>query len=701
MLAFFLLFTVVCAMKVSNIIYKSNLPGYYFYHEEWANEQIMNLMGPANELLIVITIICAIICGLSGFFYLQSQKKVDLYHSMPLKREQLFSIVYTNGLLIYIIPYIFNLLLCFAILGANHFMTMEVFLTALTTLGINILFYCLIYIVTVIAVMLTGNIVISFLGTGVFCFYGTFVVSVIDEYYSRFFSSYFASDKVFDLIVGLSPIGSYINTCEMVRGGYSKNLALTIVMSLVITLVLTGFAVFLYKKRPSEAAGKAMVFQVSKPIIKYALVIAISLAGGIMFMNISNRSDMAWLIFGLIISLIISYAIIETIYNFDIRKAFSGKQSLLISAAVVGIIVSIFYFDVFGYDSYIPKKGNIKTMSVDIGGLDKHLSYYDFRDKGLNQMYISAENYHMKYMEITDYDAAYALAQIGIEYLSKDILEDNFKKSSSISKDLKFYTYKVKYTLNNGKEVYRKYNIPILKTRDILREVYDNVEFKKGHYPIYQWDSNDIDMVSCKNQFEEKVFSLDGEDQSKLLEIYRTELTNLSMDDLTNTEPIATLLFKIDYYNMYYYVYPSFTNTITFLGDHGFDVRMVVESNNIKEIDVRNLNSILEDDLDEKYGVVVESIAYPTDDVAEDIRGMTTYTDAESIKEIYSSLVSGDYYWDNYILINVEESIEVYVTIKNDDYGNYSVKRYYFREGKVPEFVKNDIGFTPDSSVIK
>lgn len=96
-----------------------------------------------------------------------------------------------------------------------------------------------------------------------FFFYGPFVTTVLDEYYSRFFKSYFTTNKVSDLLINSSPIGSYVNTCERIGDGYSKNLVFTIALAAVVTIALTGFAIFLYKKRPSEAAGKAMVIQVS------------------------------------------------------------------------------------------------------------------------------------------------------------------------------------------------------------------------------------------------------------------------------------------------------------------------------------------------------------------------------------------------------------------------------------------------------
>lgn len=107
MLSFFLLFTVVCAMEVSNYAYRIEIVGKFDPNvKEWIHEQIISFIGPANELVLMITMVCAVICGLSGFFYLHSKKKVDLFHSIPVRREKLFAATFINGLLIYIIPYL-------------------------------------------------------------------------------------------------------------------------------------------------------------------------------------------------------------------------------------------------------------------------------------------------------------------------------------------------------------------------------------------------------------------------------------------------------------------------------------------------------------------------------------------------------------------------------------------------------------------
>lgn len=700
MLAFFLLFTVVCALKVSDYVYQSKQLGYNSYVEGWIYNKIIEFMGPMNEFLILITIVGAVICGLSGFFYLHSRKKVDLFHSMAIRREKLFAIVYSNGLLIYIVPYLINLLLCFIILGVNHYMNMEVFLVAITAFGINILYYILMYTIAIIAVMLTGNIIVSFLGTGVFYFYGPFVIGVIYEYFSQFFKSYYTTSNIGDFIIALSPFGNYINLAEMVSLRDGSEAISTILLVIAVNIVLIFCAVFLYKKRPSEAAGKAMVFPVSKPIIKLALVIPMSLAGGILFMNISNGYHTAWLIFGLIFSLLISYGIVEIIYNFDIRKAFHGKVYILASAVVVGVIVCIFKFDLFGYDTYIPDKNNVKTMSVAISGIDEHLQYYEFigKDENVQTMQrMSDLDYQLKHMELTSYESAYAISEIGIEYLLKD--KDEEKKSAeelAMKMDVEgdeCYYYRVKYTLDRGKEVYRQYMIPLNKTYDLLQDVYEDLDYKKGHYPIYQLNGSQIKKVSCYNQFEDKEFSLNTDEKNELMEIYRAELSKLSLDDIVDTQPIATLLLEIEYFNLVYHVYPFFDNTINFLNEHGFDATRLVITSDIREISVTNWN--YEEDVEVKdNGAVHETVSkYPTNEtINRGSDGTATYTDLSSIEEIYSSLVLADYCYDNYVLFDVDGSIEVKVIINLDDYGNYIENRYFFKAGEVPEFVKKDIG---------
>lgn len=45
------------------------------------------------------------------------------------------------------------------------------------------------------------------------------------------------------------------------------------VIALAVAALIFGLGMFLYWKRPSEAAGRAMAFKVSEPVIRFLLVV--------------------------------------------------------------------------------------------------------------------------------------------------------------------------------------------------------------------------------------------------------------------------------------------------------------------------------------------------------------------------------------------------------------------------------------------
>ncbi len=660
-LVLFLSMPIICAMSLGN--FGDNMT------REDMIEQIYGFMGPQYPIVIMFTVIGAIVCGLSGFFYLHSRKKVDLYHSIPVRRELLFAISYINGILIYIIPYILNVILCFIVLQINHFMSMEIFTLALSAIAVNLLFYCLIYTVVIIAVMLTGNFVISCFGTAVFLLYGSMIMLLKEMYFTDFFKSYYSSSRMLYDLQFLSPIGIYIGVVNKMESGMNQGVYWRIIQVLIVTILLIALGVFLYKKRPSEAAGKAMSFQISRPVIKFLLVIPLSLGGGIIFREIANKGSNGWFIFGLIFSLIIIYGIIEIMYDFDIRSAFHYKKQLLASAGVITIIACIFQFDLFHYDSYIPNENKINSMSVAISGLDDNTRYYEMESD--DATYINNIDYQLKYMKLTDFDSAYALAKMGVHYIDN---RDDMNE---------YYSYYVKYTLNNGKVVYRTYQLTTDESYDMMKDIYNKTEFKETHYQVNQLDIEKIGNISCNNMLSSKEFSLDITEKSQLLEIYKEELNNLTLDEISNTYPIATMMIKINKYSqLEYNVYPTFEKTIAFLKDHGFDARKEVEIQDIKQIDVNNYQALVDE-----FGIEI------IDPISGNDYKSATYVDEEQLKEIYPNLVESNYYWSNRSIINADTLLDVNTVIRRDEYGNEVSYSFFFKKGTIPDFVKEDVRY--------
>ncbi len=674
-LAFFLFLTVALAISIGN--YDPD----YFAKEQIA-ENIAGMIGPEYLIVSFITIAGALICGLSSFFYLHSRKKVDLFHSIPVRREMLFAVSYLNGLLIYLVPYIINVLLCFVILQMNGLMSLERLFIAFTAVGINLLYYCLIYTLAIIAVMLTGNIVVSCLGTAVFLVYGPVLMGIKVMYCTEFFKTY-AGDRSDSVILKfLSPLGSYLYAANPRSLGDYQVDHTSIIKTVLVTVVLLLFALFLYKKRPSEAAGKAMAFSVSKPIIKFLLVLPAALLGGIIFRQISANSSTGWFIFGLVFVFIVSGAIIEIIYNFDVRSAFGHKRHMLISGVVVTAIVCIFQFDLIKFDLYIPDENKIESMSVFISGLDSSLNYVEPNTDRNSYDYVSGENYQLKHMKITDFGAAYTLAGIGITE-AKDNREINMED---------YYTYRIKYSLKNGRSVYRDYSLKLDQSYDLLKDIFMKEEYKKAHYPIYTWDSSDLLYVSCRNLTGVKDFSLNEEEKQEFLDIYRAELMDLTLEDITEGTPDATIVFWLNEgdplkqranRSSSYYVYSKFTKTKEFLKAHGFDASIQVRTQDVKSITINNYQL-----LKNEYNVYQQEYAT----TEKELEPSVIYLDKEKIEAILPLIIDSDYYWSFRTLFNCDRNLEVHLVIQTDDFGNEASYSGFFKDS-IPDFVKTDTNY--------
>lgn len=660
-LIFFLCFPVVSAINLGH--YKSDI----------STEQIARLitefMGPQYVLGTFITIAGAIICGLSGFFYLHSRKKADFYHSIPVRRETLFTVSFLNGILIYLVPYIINVLLSVLVLQINHFMSMDIFKSVLSAILINLIYYCFIYTIVVIAVMLTGNFIISCFGAAVFLLYGPLLAMLKEMYYSQFYNTYYTSGGRSNSFIFLSPIGSYTDAIYKTGNVINSDIIGKLLGIFVITIVLIAFAMFLYKKRQSEAAGKAMAFKISEVVIKFLLVIPLTMGGGTIFRETAGYNSDGWFIFGLIFSFIIIYGTIEIIYNFDIRSAFRHKRQFVIIGFIIAASAGIFRFDLLGYDSYIPKDNKIKSMSVSVSGLDENLQYADTESS-----YINRNDYQLKHMELNNFKTAYTLAELGV-------------KQQAVADDLKRYQYNIKYTLKSGREVYRVYNLNISGSFDMLEEIFADTAYKAAHYPIFQWEAESLSNFYCYNLLGGKSISLDDNEKLQLLERYKEDLNNFTLSEMAQDQPIANLSFELNSERvMEYYIYPTYEKTITFLTEHGFDAAKEVDYKNIKNIFIRNNqtsdNKVILTDTGEIY-----------DPSASERIITANYIDKDKINGIYPYLVSQDYYQNNRTILNADINLDVTVTIRTDDFGNEESYSYFFQKDRIPEFIKQDLKY--------
>ena len=164
-LVFFGTFPIVFTMMLQSWV--SNYKDNDFLTKTQMLERIATYVSDFTGLniwLAAVTCVGAVICGVSGFAYLHSKKQMDFYHSLPVKREQLFAVRFVNGLLIYAIPYVISILYVYLICTIFGVMSMQIFLDAIFGFFWNLMGYIILYLSTIIAMVLTGKLVIAFFG---------------------------------------------------------------------------------------------------------------------------------------------------------------------------------------------------------------------------------------------------------------------------------------------------------------------------------------------------------------------------------------------------------------------------------------------------------------------------------------------------------------------------------------------------------
>ena len=560
-LCFFLTMPVNAAMSLStlqktyeNWIRNETIFGDGITVEMRYAERLMDVIGTTIGLeniwnVFVITF-AAIIMALTGFMYLHSRKQTDFYHSIPIKRELIFTVKYVNGMVIIFSMYLLNLLLTIGIFLMNQIDPITVFTTSVITFFVHISGYLMNYGLMVITVMLTGNFFISILGGMVLFAYIPGVIALVLGLMYLFFNTIDLRDVSMELLmVHGSPISYYIET--VINGAgmeYEKygQLMGTVGNMFGVGLLMTFVSLFLYKKRPSEAAGKAMAFQITKAPIKIFLVVPITIAASILFWNIYY--SLPWTIFGFVMGLVVTHILVEIIYHFEFAKLFSNLHHMGLSAGLALTVILVFRYDFVGYDSYKPTENEFEYASVYVENLRDNPDYglpFHYESDGISHQswrYMSMDQYVIDHMKYTDYEVISKLADAGIREseMRKEALYDNVDMQYSNG----YWTQlEIGYHLNNGKTVYRNYYVNVTELRDIFDRMYESAEYKQGIIPVLSYDPSNITGIYENHNSEIQEVRADENLRAEILEAYKEEMTALTLEERSKETPVTSLRF--------------------------------------------------------------------------------------------------------------------------------------------------------------
>ena len=620
--------------------------------------RVYSMKGGALAFMLTLA---AVVLAASGFAYLHSKKKTDFYHSLPIRREMLYAVTCLNGFLYMAVAYIGFLTIAAVMIRAKGvpFDWGSLYLASVE----HLCFFALVYMTAIMAMLLTGNLVVGLLGTGVLFSWGPVICMTISAYFSEYFTTFYGDDSfLLALSERTSPVAWYVEACMSSQPG---RMALG---ALIMAAVLFVLGMLLYRRRPSEAAGHAMAFPITEPIIRFLIVVPSSLLLGAMFHSMMYEDG--WTVFGLVCGLLLVSCIIEIIYHFDFRSLFAHKRQLLVSAIFVGVVFVIFRFDLFGYDRYLPA-----TEKLASGGI-----YCDLLDPEATSQYHSTVEYTEGWYGVT-FDAMPSSTLAGQMQISDDQglellhtiaaqgvhdaaeARDRFLRGHGRSYEVEegdatFHNVTIAWHLRNGRTVYRSYLVNVSGVREALEAVYDLDAYKEAMYPVLSLTADDVAGINYKEEDECSHVKLSGADvKAALLAAYQEELKALSSETRAQEMPIAEIQFKTNenqaliqklrdeggnytLFNHYYYypIYPSFTKTIALLRACGIEVGGMLTPEKTASITLSYQGvSVSEDEMapaDTELGQRQRKY------LSDDRRAMLTVTDPEQIREILAASAS-------------------------------------------------------------
>ncbi len=556
-----------------------------------------------TALLIVIGL--AFINALQGLSYLFDSRSTDLYGSLPVKREKLFDVASLNGIIIFVIPYVICHIFVM-ILGISKGFVPVSTIPVILLGGLSaIICYCMCFFACELAAILTGHVVVAALAAGTFAAIGPAIHFALQSYMEQFFFSYSNFEHEIGVDGYLSPIliiARISNAMTAIRfSGFEIIDLVPVLVALVLTIVLYFACRFLIKIRPSESAGKAISFRKTKPFIKCILSVVISLYSGLMFWELSNK--FVGFLFGLVCGLVIMHALMETIFEFDFKACLSHFDTLLISTGVVAIIVAIFVFDPFRYDSWLPRTDRVASVGVSSTYGVGHLWTTD-KEKKTFDVYpaqVSADTYQFWNMKLTDMAKVEPITVDGAKWARENRLKSIFRDKDYYEPYENDYDetqdrrlVDIRWDLKSGREVYRSFYINVAD-EEIAADydaIYNSEEFKYGTYALLSATADDFTSVKCTDFDGEHKYQLAPKQREELLEAYKKDILAQTAEEIRGQMPTMEIFLHDDINNKWgedyanIFVYPSYKNLNQFLEANGVSASWSNGGDTIEKLEV-------------------------------------------------------------------------------------------------------------------
>lgn len=642
-----------------------------------------------NDPLLGAIFLLSVLMALAEFSYLFRRDKVDFYHSLPVSRTMHFAYRYLNGLLQFLIPYLIFYAAAIMVGIMNGALVVGYGKELVVTSVLYLLFFCVFYAVSLIAVQLSGSYLSAGIVLAIVHFAPMFFCYVLNEYGLLFLRTYVNTE--IPLLYGY---GSAVTICRQILQVYENMRCWSTGIVLLFTAMLLGpplIAYGLFLKRPAEKTNCGLAYPVMEPVFRLIAVVEMGLFAGLLLRSISYDQDDKWLFFGLAAGCVLMHCIMQMVMQMNFRAFLEGKLSLVLCTLVTVLLMGTFRYDLMGYDQYIPDESQLDCVGISIQELEYYRNYIqEYTDEDLEKRFGSNYEYYTIFDQIYSESERYRLLQ---EMNLKNIwpiLE--IVQHSVENPKWKVYDANVTvcFKLKNGRCIFRQYQMDMEKEWKLCEKIFTMDDFKEALYPILnRGEENTNIWLNCNYSNDKEKITLSDTRFTSLLRTYKRELKELQLQTLREEVPLFTLEFtnqQDGFYNSYP-VYPSFRHTLTLLKGYGYEVEPVNDLLYELQISYQKVDTYEDAEEADQMEAIRQEAQVTGNSVNFGSKTMTVNA-AKQLEQLRPYLVPQLYRAFNLTLKEVESDYYVTGYLRDPSSGEVTIQDFLIEKGKVPDFLK-------------
>lgn len=520
------------------------------------NEMIFdNLFNFDYDIQTTLFIITPVLMAVFLFRFLHVKQATDLMHSLPLKREKIFHHFALIGVFLLVLPVV---LIAIIVMITHAGLDLQPYFGLKDVLywaGVTILLNVLLFTAGMFVAMLTGISAVQAVLTYIFLLFPIGIAVMVFSNLNYFVYG-FPGEYYLSLISNeLSPLTYVIELQTKTLEWKTAN------VYIVLTVVLYGLSLLLYKKRKLESVSEAISFPKLRPIFKYGVTFCMMLFGGMYFRQVQGTSD-SWMIFGYVLGTLIGYFIAEMLLQ-KTWRVFARVKGLAIYIVVIAILftgVQSFGF----YEKTIPDFSEIQSVLLS----DNRINYYPE----------------------TDFVPSPMKGQKNIEEVRK--LHHQLISDKNINQEIDNNQYEfafISYNLKNGKKITREYKIEKDIYEDYYQKVYETKEFKQTSLELFQNDLEKANkMIVHSNLPDGNSFTISNKkDMKEAIQAVRKDVIEESYKDSRYFADIGSIEFPTGRDDGYTYstgYKPYYRHFTKWLESKGLLKQIIVEAEDIDQI---------------------------------------------------------------------------------------------------------------------